>query len=1048
MTFVTAVRGTETISLAPGIDASRFATERSIGDYYATSHGSQVVGLAFMYPPRNEKPSTKPFFVLFKGTPKELANFMGQHYKHFDHNFKSALEFSRSVMSEQREEYHAKLTIDYECIIPNEPNWEDGVPKHRAQIAAHIKTHVYSKMETKMKDKAIQEDLRFYECHRVLDEERVKVSFHVFARSIVFKNWELMCEVMRAIPTLDGIDMSIYGPGRKFRLPGSWKNNVGDLAFEPVDDQVSSTILGDGWISVCSTENVLDRDFVLDKFPSTKRRIVNSMTPVLPIKRAKRIKIANGLGDAATKILNERYSQNTKHVFDVKVGGSTVNIQSHSASFCFRQPSKTHDHIQSAILVNCQPEDGVMKFTETCFGANCFDIPLTMSSAEKLGILALEVLHWPELDFIGAPFLDKYVLPMLPEGPWRRVYYHKVSGPTQFLVSQQYIVCLHYPDLQLVDRETMALVEFPEDDKKAIVGLLFRDVYYDMESVFTIPGECRSNTSKATIGTLVKKFFVQLMKVRDIRMDDQGTIYQRKVGYDFLYEVIPLDQNQPPGKRLHRWLIQTIEESNHAELKTWTETWIPGKEFTEWIGDRAGICFPVAVMEEAYSFNDGILFLSSDITKDVNTWFKPASEFAPGERYLCLQHIDCDYDTAWQDSRIFEALLSTFEFQGWGDEEIDRNLAVVIGRVVMRWILLDTPAQDKYQFHTIMAAMAASGKTLLMSVVKFLCSKFQVIDKQRTGLGSLVNLVDSNCRLMISEDLTDGKGAMFKGGFDTATFKAVADGSKVTITQLYEGKAEPHVLNSPVIIVSNTTRLGWFDYANESSELDALVRRCYLLNYNKSVPTDKRDGNLSTRALSPTQVGAILVYGIQRYLNVLRKGVDPLCAELQQAYQLNLFEANFVLLSYLRACKDRFEQYEQKNISKIPLFTVYPSPGNYVTPRQIQGAVRDFLKTSDHQSITKFSPSDIGKFAPHVFPNLRVVEGGGSDERQVVDFCRGCFMNVVEGGIRKFTRGICLIPGHHTTDAEHRKKIPVNSMLDFTIIETGGDIAEQDKQQK
>ena len=570
MSFVVNAPGTETLELSPnGIYASQFKTESAMGGYYAASSGEQVVGLAFVYPPRGNNPGKAHFFVLFKGSTRDLCDFMAEQYEFFHPEYKSALEFTRSVMAEQRCEYFAKLSIDYDHVIPNTESWRATTKEMRDEIRGHLKKHVYDKVG-KSKERFINEDLRFFQCHRVLNDKEMKVSYHAHSRSIVFQNWDLMSEVMMSIPSLDHLDMSIYRPSRKLRLPGSWKSSLGDLVFKPVDDQVTTSQPSDAWATVLGDGvEIMTKEDVMEKFPNVKKCINSTMTHRLPLKKPR---LYNAIGDDANEILNKRYHQPESHHFMVLAGGSTVKIQSSSSGFCFRRPSYFHDHVQSTILVDVQPRDNVIRFTETCFGTNCSSLPLSMGTPSDLGILAVEVLRWPDLEFIGQSFDDEYVLQFLPDGPWRYVYYEKVSGPTRFLISNDYLVCIHYPDFQILDRKSFEFMEMDTDARKVIVSLLFRDVYYEIECVFTVPGECTVDTKQIKICQVMKDFFDMMMRVRGMRMDNMGNVFQRHSSVSFLYEPIQLERHQSYSKRLIRWILNEIKISNHVVMQPMPST--------------------------------------------------------------------------------------------------------------------------------------------------------------------------------------------------------------------------------------------------------------------------------------------------------------------------------------------------------------------------------------------------------------------------------------------------------------------------------------------
>jgi hypothetical protein len=320
--------------------------------------------------------------------------------------------------------------------------------------------------------------------------------------------------------------------------------------------------------------------------------------------------------------------------------------------------------------------------------------------------------------------------------------------------------------------------------------------------------------------------------------------------------------------------------------------------------------------------------------------------------------------------------------------------------------------------------------------------------------------VDGSCRIVVGSDMDLNNMEIYTKGLDTATVKKMASGEPVPVSELYEGSSKMQVVHSPIVAIFNSKHIGWLRATTSMADLTATMERFVILKY--SVKPDFQDENIKRGALTPTQIGAITTYAMQKYIEMRLDGKTA--ADVQKLAapgRADIFEANSPLHSFLRHChnsylfgKDRAGTDGEDDVVKhLKPGTIYPRIGSYITPTKLSELVTHYMSKGHVRSshVDKVNRDDIRVYGPQIIPGLRVAygtrsvsdDGGDSDDSDgtpsskkarvahgVESFCRDCFFD--RALIQKMGRGDCK---HQRTDNQAFKQIPSGSILDYHYVD-------------
>lgn len=1039
------------IQLLPGVDTRVFRHEADVN--------VDGVVVAFTY----DNGTMAMFFCVFVGTQVELANWVHQNYKDVPDKYKSMLECTRGV--------EVCAAVDVEKILEADDDREKMVTEIRKGVTKLMKTHFLGALGGSIAGAA--EDLRFFENHRMTDKG-FKVSFHVISRSIVFSDWVTLGQYMHyaasKTPTL-GLDLKIYNLGRKMRIKDSWKVSTQMTSvLTCVSDQAASHLPCDSIITaVPDGAKVWTLDDLEEAVPDFKGWADNS-AGVVAIRPSHR-RTGSLLNDVSTNVLSEHFRKSNDTGIRYVVGVSDkgyVTIKAQNRHFCFIRPGITHDHQQSVIFI----DPLTMWMNVKCDGEQCgCTTPLVMESTRGVLALRLAAIQALGRDCFGTKLEDEYVQPLLPVPI--ESYNRVVCGDgCEFLIAPDHFIAISGSDLRVVDRETLTDspigVDYPHTE--ALISLLHRKEIQLGVSMFTVSME----KAKAALASRARvsimdgigwQYMLKMFEAKGYRTDDNGMIYEPHPDYPMLYRLT--DQSLASREVREKAVKNHMNMYGTAAIKMLAKDWIPGKEFHRQYETSCGTSLmPSVKRSEALGFRTGVQFFPKSVSEIKGSIVEKYMTFEEMkadcmEPVAVLAFLDCDYNPLWATERHFTAMMQTFETQGWSDDTTDFNLAMAIGRVLLRWSLIND--LDEWRVHVVLLWATAAGKSLIIDIIRMLTppNMSPEISKQRTGLAAMQMFRDCVSRVIVGADMDLTNMDVYRKGLDTATFKKMASYEPVTATQLYEGKSGQEVIHSPLIAVFNSKHIGWLRATSSLADLMAVLERMVVLRY--SVKPDTQDERIKRAALSPVQVGAIAIYSMQQYLKMRINGkVASDIQKLAAPARADIFEANSPLHAFLNHCVNAYKYAKDRHGPTDDEFKptkpgiIYPCTGSYVTPSQLSDLVTQYMTKGNKQGghTDKINCDDVRVFGPQIIPGLRVaygtktidaktradVEGSsgeeGGDEKRIrvahgiENFCRECYDSDVV--FRKMGDKECPHPRKGCTNF---KQIPSGSILDYSFTE-------------
>lgn len=292
MNWAIGIPGCDTIILTEaGHEASVFREEHEGAPIwrYVNEYDGNLTVCAFTY-----DTSTAKYYLLFMGTPKDMAEWFHKYYDSILPKYRSALEDTRHAA--------VNILLDMEMVVDIEEKEDKGKEMTKR---AYDKLGVLYSAFCGRKDKG-RAGIKVFESCRPKDG-RYKLSYHMICKGFAVESMEIAGLLVQFAfgEDTDGLDMSIYTSGRLIRVPGMWKDYSTQACFKPTYANPSPC---DGWVTAFD-DKVYTMDEINAKEMPGWETFMKSREPPAPriSKSSARISAHGQLNEAATSVLNKYF---------------------------------------------------------------------------------------------------------------------------------------------------------------------------------------------------------------------------------------------------------------------------------------------------------------------------------------------------------------------------------------------------------------------------------------------------------------------------------------------------------------------------------------------------------------------------------------------------------------------------------------------------------------------------------------------------------------------------------------------------------------------
>lgn len=980
------------------------------------------------------------FFLLFLGDVVALSNWYRDNHGIIDHQYRSMLECTR--------DRQVKFMLDVEFPISASSNRDQIISDTRANIQSCIAEHLYKPLFKSKK--AAKQGLRWYECHRPMEDGDIKISFHVFSRDIAMDCIQTAGMVARFLvgkfpAQMMGVDTTIYTRGRILRLPGAWKSATDQAVFTIAADQAATAEVGDAWATDIKTTPVYTAASLMKElkgFGGHTNSRESIFLQLRPYPNSQRVGLLN---DHAGEILGKMLTKKKDDVtFSIKISGDGLAFLDATNSFvCVTNPEHVHSSHQGNIVVRLLD----MFMMAKCWGGGrgCGCHPLVFDSPAKKIACDIAVLQAVDHREVGIALDDPVILSLFPPShqDWRRV---STETHQHYLVSRDVLIGCNQDTIAILHKSHLAAYDpppFPLDARKLLVLLNENWCYQRLGSIDMpvidpdVAAVMCAKSEQNSITVQMMNYLEGLFHTRGYVVSEDGSLYCPSEKRPHVYDLVlqPSKDGEKDPDAIARFLTHEIETHGDPTYLKLLRHWSPSQfgGFYRKMLSNVGNRFKHVQDYWCYAFTDGILFIPKIITAenaDVNTWFETDAEMAAAGR-PCVMPIRCfdiKYDRDWTTNADgFHSINKIMDDQGWDQAYKNLVLAMLVGRPVMRWTL--GAKGDRAEQNIVLTGTPGCGKSVITNTIKELFPSGTVAELGPRGstLACKQHLRDSHpTRLIVSTDLNNVTLDFFIKEFDVSDFRKTASGEPVPVSRLHKTQVS-EVITSAIILVMNNSTLGWHAADRTQKTIDAINQRIFIVSFEAL--QCGADHTLEDKAKSDEELASLLVYGLQQYVTEHQKGMTRETFARVERNAINrerMMRESSPLHSYM------IMSAEGRSLDKTPILV--KTMGKYITPTQLRAVVRDYLATNQPgiKSIPALTMEDIesaiaGAYDTDSRPMIAKPDNSQvQQEINYVCYCGDCF---AEGRFKR--RSNC---DHVNSSRGARpQKVPIGSILNHTL---------------